>query len=136
MKEIFLRTSISLILLSLSYLTGLAVDKFSLPQILVVGFIISQCLNECVSYLKLSKKEKEILALKRKISMHHDMAEEIYDEDDRPKDKKVALKALKVEMLKTLTSEYAVDDVKNGNEKQTSAKRMNSTPQEMVKGFK
>ena len=135
MKEIFLRSSISLLLLILSYITGLAVDKFSLPQIIVVGFIISQCLNECVSYSKLTKKDKEILELKKKIRLHHTMAEEIYDEDDRPKDKKVALKALKVEMFRTLTSEYEVDDVKYGNNKQTSTTKMHrSSKQKVTKG--
>lgn len=133
MKEIVIRSSISLVLLLLSYITGLAVNKFSLPQILVVGFIISQCLNECVSYTKLNKKEKEIAQLKRKISHHHTMAEDIYDADERPKEEKLALKTLKSEMFKAITSDYMEDDRKYGNNKTGSIKKAERTSQKIIK---
>ncbi|ROH77419.1 hypothetical protein [Lonsdalea populi] len=107
MKEIIIRSSISIFLLGLSYAASLAVTAFSMPQLLVVGFIISQCLNECVSYSKINNKDKQISRLKQRLSFHHTSLENISDSENIPKEEKVAIKSVKQDIFETITYDFS-----------------------------
>lgn len=114
MKEIITRSFISIVLLFLSYAVSLAVTTFSMPQILVVGFIASQCLNECVSYSKINRKDKQISRLKQRLSIHHASLEDISDSDNIPKEEKVAIKSVRREIFETITYDFSEKEEKKG----------------------
>lgn len=100
MKLIIIRALISIFSLLLSYLASLAVASLNLPVLLVFSFIISQCINECLSSsIKEKEKEKndadlkekddEIQSLKERIHAHYNKLDNIYDSSKIPtKEKK------------------------------------------------
>ncbi|EPE6216165.1 TPA: hypothetical protein ACPZGS_004738, partial [Enterobacter hormaechei subsp. xiangfangensis] len=95
MKLIIIRALISIFSLLLSYLASLAVASLNLPVLLVFSFIISQCINECLSSsIKEKEKEKndadlkekddEIQSLKERIHAHYNKLDNIYDSSKIP----------------------------------------------------
>lgn len=116
MKDITIRSAISILILFISYGASEISTLLSLPQAFVAAFIITQCLNEYLVYSRLAKKDQQILSLKRSLKKHHDAIDNIYDEDKRPKEEKEPLRVLKHEMLKTITYDITDDDIKKSEE--------------------
>jgi len=117
MKLIIIRAFISIASLLLSYLASLAVASFKLPVLLVFSFIISQCVNECLSSsikekekenndAELKKKEDEIQSLKERMQSHYNKLDDIYDSAKIPTKEKKQLKILKVEILDSITYKH------------------------------
>lgn len=117
MKLIIIRAVISIISLSLSYLASIAVASLNLPVLLVFSFIISQCINECLSSSikekekkesdkSLKDKDDEIQSLKERIHSHYNILDNIYDSSDIPTKEKRKMKALKGEMLTSITYKH------------------------------
>ncbi|MCM7493332.1 hypothetical protein [Enterobacter hormaechei] len=118
MKLIIIRALISIFSLLLSYLASLAVASLNLPVLLVFSFIISQCINECLSSsIKEKEKEKndadlkekddEIQSLKERIHAHYNKLDNIYDSSKIPTKEKKEIKALKGDMLTSITYKHS-----------------------------
>ena len=138
MKLIIIRAIISLVSLSLSYLASLAVASFNLPVLLVFSFVISQCINECLSSsVKEKEKEKndsdlkekddEIDSLKKRMHSHYDQLDNIYDSTKIPTKEKKEMKALKGEMLLSITYKHKEKNNKPKEEPQKEPQKEQSS---------
>ncbi|RTO79876.1 hypothetical protein EKN60_23185 [Enterobacter hormaechei] len=114
MKLIIIRALISIFSLLLSYLASLAVASLNLPVLLVFSFIISQCINECLSSsikekndADLKEKDDEIQSLKERIHAHYNKLDNIYDSSKIPTKEKKEIKALKGDMLTSITYKHS-----------------------------
>lgn len=143
MKLIIIRAVISIISLSLSYLASLAVASLNLPVLLVFSFIISQCINECLSSsikekekevndAAIKEKDDEIQSLKDRIYSHYNILDNIYDSSKIPIKEKKEIKALKGDMLTSITYKHS-----NANEKpKESPQRERSTSIQKIEAGK
>lgn len=118
MKLIIIRAAISIFSLSISYLASLAVASLNLPVLLVFSFIISQCINECLSSSikekekeasdsALKDKDDEIQSLKERIHSHYNKLDNIYDSSKIPTKEKKEIKSLKGDMLTSITYKHS-----------------------------
>jgi hypothetical protein len=99
-------------------------------MLLVFSFIISQCINECLSSsikekdkekndAEIKEKDREIESLKERIRSHYKKLDDIYDSTKIPTKEKRELKTLKVDMLISITYKHKEDVIKPKEESPT-----------------
>ncbi|HCR4033746.1 hypothetical protein [Morganella morganii] len=132
MKSIIIRAAISLVLLIISACVSFVSEYLKLPILLVIGFIISQCVNECISYYqleklkdihdgKINKKQKVIEELQSRIRTHYSELDDLCDLMGGEVKYKKQIKSLKKNVFNSVG--YGGDDRELGSHKQNYEKK-------------
>jgi len=63
MKMIIIRAAVSIVILCIAYAASRLADSLKLPELMVIGFIITQAINEIISYNQTNKESERFNAL-------------------------------------------------------------------------
>jgi len=131
---IIIRATVSILVLCIAYSTSMLAESLNLPLLLVIGFVITQAINETISHHQtksesdrltalIKSKNEKINSLKNEIHSHLGFLDKIHDSGDIPIKQKNAIRRLKSRMFSAIGYKNEIKKVKNVNNIQSSKEK-------------